>query len=134
MNTNEKLVQEWADAQYALDLAKKKEAILRKEVVMAYFKDNQGEGTNNVPLANGYSLKLKQNYIRSFVDDLPYEELIAKMQSLGIEGEKFIKLKASLVLSEYRKLEGDKKLAFDTMLEIKPSMPSIEIVAPKGEK
>ena len=71
------------------------------------------------------------------MDNLPVEEMLAKLAALGFEdGEKYIKFKPSLVLTEYRKLEGDRKIAFDTMLEIKASLPSIELVAPtkKGDK
>ena len=71
------------------------------------------------------------------MDNLPVEEMLAKLAALGFEdGEKYIKFKPSLVLTEYRILEGDRKIAFDTMLEIKASLPSIELVAPtkKGDK
>lgn len=136
MNSNDRILMQWIEAKEALDLAKKKEALLRNMVVNAFFKE-QKEGTNNCELGNGYVLKLKQNYIRSFVDNLPAEEMLAKLTALGFEdGEKYIKFKPSLVLTEYRKLEGDRKIAFDTMLEIKASLPSIELVAPtkKGDK
>ena len=136
MNSNDRILMQWIEAKEALDLAKKKEALLRNMVVNAFFKE-QKEGTNNGELGNGYVLKLKQNYIRSFVDNLPVEEMLAKLAALGFEdGEKYIKFKPSLVLTEYRKLEGDRKIAFDTMLEIKASLPSIELVAPtkKGDK
>lgn len=137
MNPNDKILMQWIESKEALDLAKKKEALLRNMVVNAFFKNEQKEGTNNCELGNGYTLKLKQNYIRSFVDNLPVEEMLAKLAALGFEdGEKYIKFKPSLVLAEYRKLEGDRKIAFDTMLEIKASLPSIELVAPtkKGDK
>ena len=136
MNSNDRILMQWVEAKEALDLAKKKEALLRNMVVNSFFKE-QKEGTSNCQLGNGYVLKLKQNYIRSFVDNLPVEEMLAKLSALGFEdGEKYIKFKPSLVLTEYRKLEGDRKIAFDTMLEIKASLPSIELVAPtkKGDK
>ena len=137
MSPNDRLLMEWMEAKETLELAKKKEVLLRNMVVNAFFKNKQKEGTNNYELGNGYTLKLKQNYIFSFVDNLPVEEMLAKLSALGFEdGEKYIKFKPSLVLTEYRKLEGDKKIAFDTMLEIKQSLPSIELVTPqkKGDK
>ena len=136
MTPNDRLLMEWVDAKEALELAKKKEALLRNMVVNAFFKE-QKEGTNDCELGNGYTLKLKQNYIRSFVDNLSVKEMLAKLSALGFEdGEKYVKFKPSLVLTEYRKLEGDRKIAFDTMLVIKQSLPSIELVAPtkKGDK
>ena len=136
MTPNDRLLMEWMDAKETLELAKKKEALLRNMVANAFFKE-QKEGTNDCQLGNGYVLKLKQNYIRSFVDNLSVEEMLAKLSALGFEdGEKYVKFKPSLVLTEYRKLEGDRKIAFDTMLEIKASLPSIELVAPtkKGDK
>ena len=137
MTQNDRLLMEWMDAKEALELAKKKEVLLRNMVANAFFKNEQKEGTNNCELGNGYVLKLKQNYIFSFVDNLPVEEMLAKLSALGFEdGEKYIKFKPSLVLAEYRKLDGDRKIAFDTMLEIKQSLPSIELVTPqkKGDK
>lgn len=137
MTQNDRLLMEWMDAKEALELAKKKEVLLRNMVANAFFKNEQKEGTNNYELGNGYTLKLKQNYIFSFVDNLPVEEMLAKLSALGFEdGEKYVKFKPSLVLTEYRKLEGDRKIAFDTMLEIKQSLPSIELVTPqkKGNK
>lgn len=137
MTQNDRLLMEWMDAKETLELAKKKEVLLRNMVANAFFKNEQKEGTNNYELGNGYILKLKQNYIFSFVDKLPVEEMLAKLSALGFEdGEKYIKFKPSLVLTEYRKLEGDRKIAFDTMLEIKQSLPSIELVTPqkKGDK
>lgn len=136
MTQNDRLLMEWMDAKEALELAKKKEALLRNMVVNAFFKE-QKEGTNDCQLGNGYVLKLKQNYIRSFVDNLSVEEMLAKLSALGFEdGEKYVKFKPSLVLTEYRKLEGDRKIAFDTMLVVKQSLPSIELVTPqkKGDK
>lgn len=136
MTPNDKLLMEWMDAKETLELAKKKEALLRNMVVNAFFKE-QKEGTNDCELGNGYILKLKQNYIRSFVDNLSVKETLAKLSALGFEdGEKYVKFKPSLVLTEYRKLEGDRKIAFDTMLVVKQSLPSIELVTPqkKGDK
>lgn len=136
MTQNDRLLMEWMDAKEALELAKKKEALLRNMVANAFFKE-QKEGTNDCQLGNGYVLKLKQNYIRSFVDNLSVEEMLAKLSALGFEdGEKYVKFKPSLVLTEYRKLEGDRKIAFDTMLVVKQSLPSIELVTPqkKGDK
>ena len=137
MNSNDRILMQWVEAKEALDLAKKKEALLRNMVANAFFKNEQKEGTNDCELGNGYILKLKQNYVRSFVDNLSVKETLAKLSALGFEdGEKYVKFKPSLVLTEYRKLEGDRKIAFDTMLEIKASLPSIELVAPqkKGDK
>ena len=136
MTPNDRLLMEWLEAKEALELAKKKEALLRNMVVNAFFKE-QKEGTNDCELGNGYVLKLKQNYIRSFVDNLSVKETLAKLSALGFEdGEKYVKFKPSLVLTEYRKLEGDRKIAFDTMLVVKQSLPSIELVSPtkKGDK
>lgn len=136
MSSNDRILMQWVEAKEELELAKKKEVLLRNMVVNAFFKE-QKEGVNNYELGNGYVLKLKQNYIHSFVDNLPASEMLAKLSALGFEdGEKYIKFKPSLVLTEYRKLEGDKKIAFDTMLEIKQSLPSIELVSPtkKGDK
>lgn len=136
MSSNDRILMQWVEAKEELELAKKKEVLLRNMVVNAFFKE-QKEGVNNYELGNGYVLKLKQNYIHSFVDKLPASEMLAKLSALGFEdGEKYIKFKPSLVLTEYRKLEGDKKIAFDTMLEIKQSLPSIELVSPtkKGDK
>lgn len=136
MSSNDRILMQWVEAKEELELAKKKEALLRNMVVNAFFKE-QKEGMNDCQLGNGYVLKLKQNYIRSFVDNLSVKETLAKLSALGFEdGEKYVKFKPSLVLTEYRKLEGDRKIAFDTMLVVKQSLPSIELVTPqkKGDK
>ena len=48
MTQNDRLLMEWMDAKEALELAKKKEVLLRNMVANAFFKNEQKEGTNKI--------------------------------------------------------------------------------------
>lgn len=136
--TKEQVLQKWLDANKALTDAKAVEATLRQKVVEMY-PFEADEGTERVPLANGYELKVvkKLNYTLNNKDDAT-DKALTKLEEMGERGkliaERLVSWKPTLSISEYRELTAGERGIIDEVLTIKPGLPSLELVEPKDKK
>ena len=145
----DELLLAWQAASAALENAKVAETQARAEVVKLMFDGKPAtEGTNNFDLGNGYMLKIvgKVNYNLSESAKpknpamKPWATRMAlnEIEKLGNEGkfiaERLVKWSPELSLTEYRALAPQYKAIIDTALTTSDGMPSVEIVAPKGNK
>lgn len=135
--TREQLLQEWIDADKAMRAAKDLEAAARKAVVESIgFDPEKKEGTERLPLANGWEIKAvkKQNY--SLKNAAGETDLaLDKMEKMGEEGkflaERLVKWKPDLSIKEWKELPEKFKPLFATCLTISDGMPTLELIEPK---
>ncbi len=124
---NFKLLEEWRQAKYALDVVKEKESRLRKEVLAEFFKELKPEGTTNMDLQDKWILKAVTG-LDYKVTDAPKLLTLAKT----IKKLDLVKTKYELSITPYRTLTPEEKLLVDACLLIKPSSTQLELVPPKG--
>lgn len=136
------MLKRWEECKATLEAAKNTEMEVRKAVA-AYVFPTPKEGVNNHELGGGYVLKMghKLNYSLKGDNDA-IEAVEDKCAKLGNEGqfliERVIVWEAKFSKSEYNKLDDtlpvhkDVKAAIDSVLEIKPGSPSLEIKEPKA--
>lgn len=122
-------VREWQAVAAELALLKSKESLLRARVFRGMF-TNPTEGTNSVPLSEGYVLKGKYTINRK-LDEALLASLGPTLYKDGIPMAKLIKMVPELVLKEYRLLTEEEQKKFDQILDIKPGSSALEIVLPK---
>jgi len=135
----------WLAAKAALDAAKAAEIKARKAVIAAFpLPADKKEGTVNVPLNNGYSLKvvLKQNYN---IDQDNVDAALDAIEQSGPDGkfivDRLVKFKGELSISEYRLLADENATAeqkaikklIDGVLTITDGTPTLELKEPKGK-
>jgi len=126
MNTS--LLQQWSEIVTQLNTLKAKEMTLRKQLVATVF-PSVLEGTQTLPLNNGWQLKMTQPFTRSLNQDKVPEFLkAAKKYKLD---PALIRTKYELSVSEFRKLEGEPLLLLQDIMTTKPGAPSLELVPPK---
>lgn len=123
---------EWYALQNQMREIKEREMELRKKIFAFYF---QGavEGTNKLEMQDGYTLTGKRVINRS-VDKGSLVSLTPELQAAGIKVDDLVEWKPSLKISAYRKLSEAQTQLFDQVLVVKDGSPSLEIVAPKGDK
>lgn len=122
MTVSIQLLEEWQKAKADLNLAKKQEGALRKQIAEHFIE--LGEGTHNEDLPDGRILKCvnKMNYrLDAKAVDEHWDELTE------LEKESVI-WKPSLVLRQYKDTPEDRRAALDEMITITPGMPTVSIV------
>jgi hypothetical protein len=120
----------WYELQKQLEIVKTQEMALRKKIFAAHY-PNPVEGTNTVPLTDGWVLKANYPITRK-VDKALLSNHVARLRTLGIAMDDLIDYKPELVLPFYRRLTDEQMKAFDEILIIKPGSPALEIVLPKS--
>ena len=121
---------EWDRLKKELQAVKAKEILLRMKIFNFYFPEPK-EGTNSIPLAEGWVLKAVAGYDRK-VDIGAWPAIQAALREAGItHPEALVKYDPLLVVSEYRTLTEEQLHIMDQALIIKPSSPQMEIVLPK---
>lgn len=141
----DKLLKAWEDSKVQLELAKAAEMDLRKAFVKFAFSVDKLEGTERIPLHNGYEAKAvkKLNYVLvspvegvAVVDAV--DQALTEIESMAPEGkfiaERLIKWSCDLSISEYRGLDAKFKAVIDKVIETREGAPTLEIVPPKGQK
>ena len=123
---------EWEALAQQLKRVKAAEMLLRMKIFHGFF-PNPVEGTNDVPLQNGYVLKGKYSITRE-VDNAAFQVLAETLRGAGIFTDKMVQYKPSLVKLEYNKLTAEQQHLFDQCLIIKPGSPALEIVLPAKVK
>ena len=121
----------WYKLSQNLKELKAEELKLRKQIFNECFKET--EGSHQLDLEDGYVLKAKLPFTRT-VDKGAFDALRKPLSEKGINCDKLVNFKPSLVLTEYRKLSEDESFAFSECLLTKPGTPSLEIVMPKRSK
>jgi hypothetical protein len=133
----------WDEAKKVLEAAKATEGDCRK-AVFEYCFPNPKEGTNRIELNNGYALKAvnKINY-KIAAPNAAVDAVQDEAEKLGNEGtfliERIITWTPNFSKSEYTKLDvslpvhAKIKQLVDSVLEIKPGMPTLEIEEPKAK-
>lgn len=140
--TRDVLLKSWENSKAVLERAKNTEMALRKAVGAFVFPAPK-EGVNTHDLGGGYALKLGHKLNYKLIGDIDKIEAIEEAAAkLGNEGEflieRVIVWKAEFSKSEYNKLdEGlpthkEVKKLVDSVLEITPGSPTLEIKEPKA--
>lgn len=91
---------------------------------------NPVEGTNTVPLANGYVIKWKFPINRT-VDKAALPTVREMLKAKGVNMDDLIRMKPELSVSEYKKASSDTVKILSLAVTEKPGSPSYEIVLPK---
>lgn len=105
---------------------------LRKKIFATYF-PNPKEGTNDVPLSDGYVLKAQHKIDRK-IDEPAMVALAEEFEAAKILVKDLVKFKPELKIAEYRKLGEEQRKVFEKALIIKPGAPQMEVVKPKRAK
>lgn len=144
----DELLMAWQAASAALENAKVAETQARQAVTTLLFPQGVPEGTNNIDLGNGYTLKIvgKVNYTLSesakpknpAMQPWATRTALNQLEKTGNEGkfiaERLVKWSPELSLTEYRALAPQYKAIIDKALTTSDGMPSVSIEAPKGNK
>lgn len=125
----QQMMNEWYETQKQLEALKQKEMELRKKIFGYYFKHPE-EGVNTAPLSHGWVLKGTQPINRKVLPEI-LQAKQAEMRKHGIPLDTLVKWKPEISVSEYKKLSPEHRKEFDSVLEIKPGSPALEIVLPK---
>jgi len=146
-----KVLAEWERLKKLIEETKELELSFRKYVVDRAFPDKH-EGTNTIPLNNGYSLKAKVNYNYNLADNDTVEKALDRIAKIGNNGpfiaDRLVSWKPNFLLTEYRQLVEDSEHSepmiadpakailkeVTTMLTITEAAPGLEIKEPKGKK
>jgi hypothetical protein len=125
-------IQEWYRLKKELGILKSKEALLRQKVFDGLF-PNPVEGTNTFPLepVDGINYALKAVYPINRKIDAALLSVHLPLLRETLPVDKLIKYPPDLVLAEYRTLTAEEQKLFDSVMEIKPGMPGLEISAVK---
>ena len=126
----------WYKQQEQLKALKASEMLLRTKIYKGLF-INPVEGTNTVPLSEGWVIKAKR-IIQRDIDAaalqantaLDPETKMSRLSANGMDASRLIKWKPELVTKEYRLLSEEQLKVFDECLIIKDGSASLEIVMP----
>lgn len=108
---------------------KEEEMRLRKKIFGTYFPDPK-EGTNDVPMTDGYVLKGVYKIERKIVEE-QLTALSDQFKAAKLPLKELVVMKPSLSISAYRLLDAKQQKLFDKALDIKPGAPVLEVVKPK---
>ena len=145
VSERDRLLAEWEQSKVELENAKIKEMTLRKQVVEVAFPEDTKEGTNRIPLANGFALKYvrKINY-KLEKDNALINPVYDAVAALGNEGpfiaERILKRVYDFGAGEYKKLDANNpthaaaKALIDKVLTTSDAAPALEIEEPKAKK
>lgn len=123
---------EWFRLQEQLKNIKASEMLLRTKIFGFYF-PSPVEGTNSVPLTEGWVLKGKHTISRE-IDPGALGAMKEQFVQAGISADALVQYKPSLVVKEYRTLTDEQRQLFDRALIVKPGSPALEIVLPAKAK
>jgi hypothetical protein len=128
-------ISQWQEAKKALDYWKAKEMELRKALAAEQFGANESVGTHKKDLDESTVIKLTVKETITLSKDLDLLSKVgAELVTAGMDHDLIkgvIKWEASLIEGAYKKLPEKFKAIVNQALTIKPSAPSIDIVAKK---
>lgn len=131
---------EWYRLKEELTRIKASEMLLRTKIYHALFKEPV-EGTNTLPLNDGWVMKAKRVINRS-IDQAALlvnsqedpETHMSALTSHGINPASLVVWKPELVLKAYRELTEEQQKIFNECLVIKDGSPDLSIVLPASAK
>ena len=124
------LLLEWRDSQLELNVAKKKERILRDKIVKELFDDSVEEGTENIDLGNDYYLKATKKL--SYTLDKNNDKIIEVTKKLNPEvAKRLVTWSSKLSTREYKIISDEDKALINEVLTIRVSAPTLSLVEPK---
>ena len=132
-------INKWYELQAQLKSIKASEMLLRTKIYKGLFKDPV-EGTNTIPLAEGWVMKAERVIRRDIdvaaltINSANPELGPSRLELAGINVASLVKWKPELVLKNYRELTDEQKLIFNDCLVIKDGSPALEIVLPAKNK
>lgn len=106
------------------------ELALRKELASYYQPDGHAEGTINIELGGGWSLKCVYGLDRKF-DEQAMEAVFAQLPP-EIQ-RTVIKWEPKVAVTGYKQLTADNQKLVDQCVVAKPKAPTLELVPPKAE-
>jgi len=126
----DEIILHWQEVKAHLDSCKKQELELRKAIIAQCFSDDQVEGTESIDLGKGWKIKaIKKLSYRCIGTQ---EDIVCAMSALSLDTRsRLISWKASLSTKEYKLLNEAQKRQFDSVVEIKPGTPTLELIGPK---
>lgn len=134
--TKYQMLNDWTEAKRKVEeIAKplvEHEMLLRKRC-MGFFFPKAVEGTNTLPLAQGWQLKGTMKFDRK-VDDAAWPAVRHELLLKGVHADALVDMKPSLNTKNYRTLatiDPDSAKIFEQALTIKPASPTLELVPPK---
>lgn len=119
----------WYQMQQQLGDLKSKEALLRARIAQHFFKAPV-EGTNKLPLADGWQLKMT-HVINRTVDKAALDALRPELEAANIVIADVIRYKPEVAIGNYRQLTEEQQKLLDNALVIKPGTAQLEISLPK---
>lgn len=138
------LLNAWRISKERVEQIKASEMELRLMVTAVFSTPEVRSGTERVELGNGYELKLVKsiNYnVKSKHDGVSntvaVQNALAKLKLLphgDLIGERVIKTKFELSLTEYKQLTPEMKAIIDDVVETTDGAPKVDIIAPKEKK
>lgn len=145
--TPDGILQLWQKSQMTLALAKANEMEIRKTAVKVWV-PKPTEGTNNVPLGNGYVLKAVIKYNYKLADNKTVENCLDRIAKIGNEGafiaDRLVSWTPNFLITEYRALQEQSESGNETakqilkvvgeMLTITDAAPTLDIKEPKAKK
>lgn len=126
------LLWKWHESAAALAAAKAKELTLRNMVFGRFF-PNAKEGTTTIELPENWKVKGVAKLNRK-VDEAALSASVKRLTEAGIVIEDVIRYKPELAVSKYREYPEHQRLLIESVLEITPGTPSVELVPPPAPK
>jgi hypothetical protein len=120
---------EWYELTQKMAEMKTRELVLRNKIFNSYFPDPV-EGTNNIPLEDGFVLKAQYKLNRT-VDEAVLSEKAQEFKDAKIPVKDLVVLKPELSTRVYRELTEEQRALFDKALVIRPGTPQLEITKAK---
>lgn len=115
-------VDRWLELKESIKKLQAEERALREGIFNGTFPDPE-EGTNKVELPDGRILKGTYNIRRKLTDIDDFK----KLQLSDELNDQLIRVKHDLVLGAYRRLDSDTRKKVDSVLEIKPGLPTLSV-------
>ena len=125
-----KLIERWYQVEQQLGALKAEELQLRKQIFAEAFPTpTEGSKENKMDLAGGWILQGDHKVNRK-VDEAVVRTL-ATMDNAAPLVDKCFNFKPSLVLGEFKKLEGDDLILLADAVTETPGTPGLKVVLPK---
>lgn len=125
-------IQTWLEAKGAADAVKPliaAELEARKALFDLVYTAPK-EGVNKLDLGEGYTLKGSYKLERK-IDDAALASVMEELRQDGVNPDFLVEWKPSLKIAAYRELTAEQAQTMDKALIIKPSTPTLELVAPR---
>ncbi|HWT40046.1 MAG TPA: hypothetical protein VN081_02135 [Dongiaceae bacterium] len=133
MTTDEMLI-EWQSAKENAAKWTERERELRNMIYGEFFADLEDGATHNHALGNGYKLKGKRPLSYKLDDTIETRLIALEAAGGGALADKLVSWKPSLSMTAYALLSDREKAIVDPAITMTPGLPTIELVAPKGDK